>query len=164
MIEINSMDPSRWRDYRSLRLAALEQEPAAFGSSVEDDSRMTEADWRNRMPNTLFAFDVDRPIGMIAFAGEPRRKTRHIVGIYGVYVDRGYRGQGAGRKLLDGALAAIAERPDVVKIKLTVNAEQTAAVKLYESCGFEAVGRLHKELNVDGRFYDELVMERILTR
>ena len=47
-------------------------------------------------------------------------------------------------------------------IKLCVIPEQRAAVKLYEKYGFELVGRLKKELKFDDKFYDELIMEKLL--
>ena len=43
-----------------------------------------------------------------------------------------------------------------------VNAEQTVAVALYKQLGFELTGTLKKELQVDGRFYDELILEKLL--
>jgi RimJ/RimL family protein N-acetyltransferase len=59
-------------------------------------------------------------------------------------------------------LEEIQKSKDVVKIKLTVNPEQKAAVKLYQKSGFKIIGRLEKELLIDGRFYDELIMEKLL--
>jgi RimJ/RimL family protein N-acetyltransferase len=43
-----------------------------------------------------------------------------------------------------------------------VNPKQKAAVKLYEKCGFKTVGVLKKELYVNGKFYDELIMEKYI--
>jgi RimJ/RimL family protein N-acetyltransferase len=54
------------------------------------------------------------------------------------------------------------EDQGIAKIKLAVNSEQQAAIKLYKKFGFEIVGKLEKELFVDGQYYDELMMERHL--
>lgn len=162
MVEITSLQPDRWNDYRILRLAALEQEPSAFGSSPEEDGELAEGDWKDRMRHALFALDRGTPIGMIAFAQQSKRKTRHIAGIYGVYVARGYRGQGVGHRLLGAALDAIQERAEIIKVRLAVNPEQLAAVRLYERHGFETVGRFRRELCVDGVYYDDLIMERVV--
>jgi ribosomal protein S18 acetylase RimI-like enzyme len=43
-----------------------------------------------------------------------------------------------------------------------VNTEQNAAVDLYKQFGFNVVGRLKNELRIDGKFYDELIMEKLL--
>ena len=49
-----------------------------------------------------------------------------------------------------------------MKVKLTVNPEQRAVVKLYQDAGFIVAGRMKKELRVGRRFYDELIMENML--
>ena len=43
-----------------------------------------------------------------------------------------------------------------------VNEEQDAAVTLYKSMGFVVVGQMKKEIKVGERFYDELIMEKML--
>ena len=40
--------------------------------------------------------------------------------------------------------------------------KQEAAVSLYQKYGFKTVGRLTKELRLEGRYYDELIMEKLL--
>jgi len=45
---------------------------------------------------------------------------------------------------------------------LTVNPKQKAAVRLYKKYGFKIVGKLRKYLLVNGKFYDELVMEKFI--
>ena len=161
MIDITRLGADRWADYRRLRLQALQLEPTAFGSSHDEESSLPEHEWRRRIANALFAVNGGTPIGMIAVVQEPRRKVRHIAGIYGVYVDAAYRRQGVGDRLLAAALSAIQRLPDVLKVKLTVNPAQKAAVRLYARHRSETVGRLRRELHVDGLFYDELVMERV---
>lgn len=162
MVVIKKLEEDRWAESRDLRLDALRKEPIAFGSSYEEEKRLSEGDWRERMKNALFAISEDRPIGMIALVREKKTKARHIANIYGMYVNEKYRGLGIGRKLMDSALKQIRRNKEVVKVKLTVNPKQKAAVKLYLNCGFKVVGRSKKELRVEGRFYDDLIMEKML--
>ena len=150
----------RWEEYKALRLEALESDPTAFGSSVEDEVSLSESDWRRRAENALFAFADGKPVGMIVFIVSSRPKTRHVADIFGVYVRASEREKGIGKLLLDSALKEIGRRPKVMKIKLTVNPEQRAALKLYRRAGFHEVGRLHRELRVGDRYYDELMMEK----
>ena len=67
-----------------------------------------------------------------------------------------------GTKLIDSVLTQIQKSDDIVKIKLTVNPEQNVVVKVYQNCGFKIVGQLKKELDFEGRFYDELIMDKFL--
>ena len=162
MIKVKKLPPDRWKDYQDLRLEALRSDPLAFGSSYEEEKILTRDEWEKRIKNALFALLNDKPVGMIVYVVNNKVKTKHVANIFGVYVKKEYRGQGIGKKLFENVLKIIQKNADISKIKLTVNPEQKAAVKLYEKYGFELVGRLREELKVDDKFYDELVMERFL--
>ena len=161
MIVIKKLEEDRWKEYRDLRLEALKREPTAFGSSYDEEKNITEEQWRKRtIGNAFFALSNDKLIGMIGYFCVNRTKLRHIANIFGFYVIHEYRGQGVGKKLIYSLLTEIKKSEDIVKIKLAVNPGQKAAVKLYQDCGFKIVGQLKKELYIEGRFYDELIMER----
>lgn len=162
MIAVKKLEEDRWKEYRDLRLEALKKEPIAFGSSFDEEKNISEEEWKRRVGNALFALSEDKLVGMIVYVQGNKIKTKHIANIYGVYVTEEYRGQGVGRKLIDSVLEEIKKSKDVVKINLTVNPEQKAAVKLYQNSGFKIVGQLKKEFLVVGRFYDELIMEKLL--
>lgn len=162
MIEIRKLDEDHWRGYRELRLEALKNEPIAFSSSYEEELELTENDWRTRINNVLFAISDNVPIGMIVIGFNNRIKTKHVVEIFGVYVKEKYRDRGIGKKLMDAAMRTIQENGNVSKVKLGVNPEQRAAVKLYEDCGFRCVGSLISEIKVDGKYYDEFIMEKLM--
>ena len=91
-----------------------------------------------------------------------RKKLGHIASIYGVYVSADYRGQGVGTLLMTSLLAEITTLPYIAKINLTLNTTQIAAQKLYEKFGFQPIGVAHRELKYEGRYYDELYMEKLL--
>ena len=162
MIEIKKLSPKRWECLRDLRLEALQSDPLAFASSYKEEKLLKPEEWKKRVKNTLFALSNDTPVGMIVYIISDKLKTNHIANLYGVHVREEYRGQGIGKKLVEGALKIIQQNPNVTKIHLTVNAEQTVAVALYKRFGFEIVGTLKRELQVDGRFYDELILEKFL--
>ncbi len=162
MIEVIKLPPDRWKEFQDLRLEALQNDPLAFGTSYEEEKDLTENEWKRRIKNTLFALSNDKLVGMIVYIIENKIKTKHIANIYGVYVKKEFRGQGAGKKLIESALKIIQKNVNVSKIKLTANPKQVAAVKLYETFGFKLVGRLKKELKINDKFYDELIMERLL--
>lgn len=162
MVEIRKLPAERWKDYRDLRLESLKVDPSAFGSSFEEEETLTEDEWKRRIQNALFALVEDDPIGVIVCVFNNRPKTKHIAEIFGVYVRADHRGQGVATRLLEQTLSLIRGNRRVVKVKLAVNPEQLAAVKLYKKAGFIAVGREKKELRVGRRFYDLLLMEAML--
>lgn len=162
MLTIKKLPEERWIDCRKLRLEALQQEPLAFGTSLSEAKTLSEAEWRKRIHNVWFALVEDQPVGMIGRLFDPKLKTQHIAHIFGVYVQREYRGHGIAKQLMQQVLEEIERNNQTVKIRLGVNPAQKAALQFYKNFGFEIVGKLKKELKVEGKFYDEYLLERFL--
>jgi ribosomal protein S18 acetylase RimI-like enzyme len=162
LVKIRKLPADRWEQYRNLRLEALRSDPAAFGSSFEEESVLTEDEWKRRMSNALFAVSGGTPIGMIVCLFNDRPKIRHIAEIVGVYVSANYRGEGVATEMLKHSLSLIRSHGGIVKVKLAVNPEQRAAVRLYKKAGFLVTGRTKKELMVGRRYVDMLFMEKHL--
>ncbi len=160
MTAIRKLAPSEWKDYKRLRLESLKESPLAFGSAFEEEAGFSVAKWKERMKNTYFAMAGETPVGMIVCLFNKEVKFRHIAEIYSFYVRAGYRGKGVGRALLGHALRLAKKNPRIIKVRLYVNSQQRAAVKMYRRAGFAVVGRLVKEMKVGGRFYTMLVMEK----
>ncbi len=71
------------------------------------------------------------------------------------------RGQGLGRRLLQG-LVHSAEQAGVETLTLDVRGDNTAAIALYESEGFERYGTLPRFVAVGDRRWDKVLMSRRL--
>jgi ribosomal protein S18 acetylase RimI-like enzyme len=162
LFKISRLSADRWQDYRDLRLEALKSDPFAFGSSFEEEVMLTEDEWKRRIQNALFAMSDGELVGMVVCLFNDRRKTKHIAEIVGVYVGADHRGEGVGTRMLEHALLLIRSNKRIVKVKLAVNPDQRAAVKLYKKAGFVVTGRTKKELKVGRRFFDMLFMEKHL--
>ncbi len=162
MIRVRRLPAERWRDYRDLRLESLKTEPQAFGSSDEEEAELEESAWRERTEGALFATEGERPVGVMTLSFNDRIKTRHTAEIFGFYVRPEHRGKGVGTQLLREGLALVRSRKGMVKVRLYVNPEQRAAVKLYRKAGFRVAGRMEKELKIGDRFTRMLVMELML--
>ncbi|MHB8105225.1 MAG: GNAT family N-acetyltransferase [Dehalococcoidales bacterium] len=159
---VTKIGEERWQDYRDLRLEALKLEPLAYSSSYEEEQNIPEAMWRDRIKNALFAVADNKPVGMAGIFCNNRFKTNHVCEIFGVYVRQDYRNKGIGKRLIEAALAEIQNLKGITKIKIGVNPTQKAAEHLYRKYGFKTVGRFKKDMRVDGKFYDELYMEKQL--
>lgn len=162
MLQIKKLPAERWGEFKALRLEALQNVPLAFGSSYEEEINFNDKIWKERIKNTLFATLNDNPVGMIVFLINPKKKLNHIAEIFGVYVKEKHRDKKIGRQLIESAINLIRQNKSIKKIKLTVTSVQDPAIKLYASFGFETVGRLHKELKYENKFYDGIIMEKIL--
>jgi RimJ/RimL family protein N-acetyltransferase len=162
VVRIRRLPTTRWREYRALRLGALRGDPQAFGSSYEREMRLQPKEWKVRMKNALFAMSDDEPVGMVVCFFNESQKIRHIANIFGFFVKREFRGLGIGGLLIEAAIRAIRRNKRVMKIDLTVNTRQKAAVALYERYGFKPIGVLKKDLYVGGKYYDGLIMEKFV--
>ena len=159
---IKKLLKKRWKDYKKLRLDALRNEPQAFGSSYEEEVKLTKTEWTKRIDNALFAVINDKPVGMIVYFFNTKQKTSHIAHIFGFYVAKQHRRLGIGSKLFETAISTIKRNRHIRKIQLMVNPRQIAAIKIYEIQGFVKTGLLKRELMVKCKFHDELVMEKLL--
>jgi len=90
----------------------------------------------------------------------PRPAYDHVVDL-SVYVERGWRGHGVGRVLMQH-LVALAKTRAYHKIVLATFPYNEAGVTLYKKMGFTPVGVYHEQGQLDGRWVDVLIMERLL--
>jgi RimJ/RimL family protein N-acetyltransferase len=153
---------------RALRLRGLQESPTAFGSSYAEECALplatTEAFLAPDSGRNMFgAFDGDTLAAMAGIGREERINLRHKAFLRGVYTAPEYRGQGIAKRVIAYALQFADTLPGVRQVTLTVNAENTAAIGVYEALGFVAYGREPDALSIADRSYDELLMVRFST-
>lgn len=90
----------------------------------------------------------------------PRRAYDHVVD-FSIYVERGWRGKGVGSMLID-QLIDLARSLRYHKMVLVALPHNEAGIALYARAGFTRVGIYHEQGQLDGRWVDVLLMERIL--
>ena len=89
------------------------------------------------------------------------RPSYDFVADFSVYVDRARRGHGIGRQLLE-RLVDLAGALGYHKMVLAALALNSAGLALYTRVGFSRVGVYHEQGQLDGRWVDVVIMERIL--
>lgn len=110
------------------------------------------------------AFDAHGTcIGVVVAGRGKRKKNAHTALIDPIVVARAFRGQGAGRLLLDEAVAW-ARSQRIEKLCLDVFASNRAAVALYRSAGFVEDGRQRRQFKIRGRYVDGMGMALFLKR
>ena len=90
----------------------------------------------------------------------PRRAYDPVADI-SVYVERGWRGRGVGRRLLE-RLVELGRELGYHKLVLAAFPFNRGGVALYERCGFRPVGIYREQGMLDGRWVDTIVMEKLL--
>jgi len=150
--------------YSEVRLEALERDPTAFGSSVEDHRKLSEMDIRSRLtadPANNFVIGVyagERLAGTAGFVRETPVKMRHKGRIWGVYLTAELRGQGIGRRMLQLVVERATKIEGLEQVVLHVTTTQTAAIATYRSLGFNSFGVEPQALKIGDRYIDEEYM------
>jgi L-amino acid N-acyltransferase YncA len=83
------------------------------------------------------------------------------VGTLGTYVDLTQRRQGIAKALFAATLPAAREK-GYEKIFTFVRADNPAALATYQAHGFEIIGTARRQAKIDGRYVDEILIERLL--
>jgi L-amino acid N-acyltransferase YncA len=83
------------------------------------------------------------------------------VGTLGTFVDLGLRRHGVARRLFDATFETAAEK-GYEKIFTFVRADNPAALRTYLAQGFSVIGTAHRQAKIDGRYIDEILIEKFL--
>ena len=83
------------------------------------------------------------------------------VGVIGTYVDPSHRRQCVGARLFEATFEA-ARGKGYEKMFTYVRADNLAALSVYLKHGFYIVGKAQKQAKFDGRYVDEIIIEKFL--
>jgi putative acetyltransferase len=100
-----------------------------------------------------------RPQGYLTIEPRIQARLRHTADLH-MGVHAAARGQGIGKRLLEDAIARVAEAQIVEIVYLMVRADNLPALGLYERSGFDRVATLPRDTKADGRYYDGVLMRR----
>ena len=164
---IRTLTPADVQEYRVLRLAALHEQPPAFGTPAAKEEKLALEAVAARLQASedtyiLGAFSDDILVGTIRFARFDEANEKHRGFMAGLYVRPDFRRRGLARALATSVLERARRDPGLRRIHLTVVTAQDAAIQLYKSLGFRIYGTEHEAFSNQGQFYDEHLMELLL--
>jgi L-amino acid N-acyltransferase YncA len=90
------------------------------------------------------------------------RDCYRFVADISVYVERSWRGKGVGRVLLE-KLTELGRRHGFHKLVLSAFPGNASGMALYAKSGFRTVGIYHEQGQLDGKWVDTIVMEKLLS-
>jgi putative acetyltransferase len=146
-------------------IARLMAHPEVFGNSLQGPYA-NEEDWAKRLstPQTgaslrLVALQAEQVVGLANLQDMGRVRRSHAVGL-AIAVAKHAQGQGVGTALMRGLTDYADQWGHILRIELTVFADNARAIALYERFGFEQEGR-HKGYALrNGQYSDVLAMAR----
>ena len=149
VIHTIALSPDDWRIWRDLRLAALADAPAAFGSTLAEwtGGGDTEQRWRARLTsvalNVVLTLD-DELAGMIS-ATAPGPDG--VIELISLWVAGFARGHGVGDAAVDAVKAWAQSEHSDTSVILSVKSDNRPAIRLFERHGFTDAGRSPDDLN-----------------
>lgn len=105
------------------------------------------------------ALDQERVLGWCDIRPRSPATMRHC-GVLGMGVIASHRSQGLGGELLGATLDA-ARASGMTRVELTVRADNGPAIGLYRKFRFDTEGVCRGAMQVDGVYYDTMIMARI---
>jgi L-amino acid N-acyltransferase YncA len=106
-----------------------------------------------RSDGRVAGFQVLEPFG-------PYTQAFDHVGKVGTYVDLGQRRRGIAKALF-AATFETARGKGYEKLFTFVRADNPAALATYQAHGFEVIGTARRHAKIDGRYVDEILIEKI---
>ena len=142
---IRRVQPSDRAILRRVRLRALLTDPASFGSTYEHEAAFPDQMWTERAARgsagdnaaTLLALRDGEPVGIVTAIRDEAQ--RHLFHVFEMWIAPGARREGVGRTLLSEIEAWIASCGGT-SVHLSVTNAATAAIRLYESAGYQPDG------------------------
>ncbi|MBO0685922.1 MAG: GNAT family N-acetyltransferase [Candidatus Dormibacteraeota bacterium] len=135
---VRRLTPSAWEAWRLVRLRALAEDSAAFGSTYDREAAWSDEEWRTRTA-ALAPFVVEEDGRLVASAGlvTDAEGVPHLVAMW---VDPETRRRGIGTSLLD-AIVGVCRAAGHRVLRLGVTQNNHAARSLYCQHGFVETGR-----------------------
>ena len=156
--ELRTPDERRqWLASRSSRHPVIVAEPEGLSADAEPGRASL------RPPSVQAGLTV--PATTIAWASlnvfNARESYRFVADI-SVYVERSWRGKGVGRALLE-KLTELGRQHGFHKLVLSAFPDNAGGMALYAKSGFRTVGIYHEQGQLDGKWVDTIVMEKLLS-
>jgi predicted GNAT family acetyltransferase len=127
-----------WKVCRDIRLRALREEPHAYESTLEDEQRLSDQQWRDRLvrASTFLAVDQQNVVGMAVTFPQDGGDMM----IVAMYVVPDARGRGIAARLID-EIGQTAVSRGSGRLVLDVAEGNAAAERSYHRYGFVPIGQ-----------------------
>lgn len=109
----------------------------------------------------LLVFVGDNLVGIAGV--DMRDRTSAHEGVFGISIDKNYRGEGIGKTLMEVIVKEAEEKmPQLKIVTLGLFGDNPRACKIYENFGFVESGRLPKGIKHNGNYVDHVSMYKTI--
>lgn len=152
----------------ALRASVISESPFLLetASEVKNDPELMKRQIQRHSDHGYFLVAElgSQLIGMLTFGRSEFLKIKHRGGLMTI-VHKEHRRSGVGRSLLNAFLEAARKDSTLERLDISVMSENTSAIRLYESLGFNIEGRRARAYKFpDGSYQDEIYMGLLFHR
>jgi L-amino acid N-acyltransferase YncA len=140
---------------------AIAERTATFETTPRSAEDMTSRLGEDARYPVLVAVRGDAVVGWASLSAYRPRDCYRGVAEFSIYIDREARGAGIGKTLLT-SLIAEASRLGYWKLLSRVFPFNTGSLALCRACGFREVGVYQRHAQLDGRWLDVVIVERVI--
>ena len=151
---------------RYLALTKINDRESDFLGSSPEDPRISPMQLMNSISTgrmVIFVIELNgQLVGQLGMYWRRSRnkKLGHCMNL-GLAVMKDYWGYGMGTSLMQ-ACEDWAKMNQIVRLELEVVCQNEPAVALYKKCGYDIEGTKRKSMYIDGEYFDEYLMAKIL--
>lgn len=145
MVTLEPISAKNAAVYQAIRLRALQDSPAAFGSTFAGEVRLSDAQWLDRAARCAgetsvgyLAIDAQAACGIARATADDQDSG--IAWVESMWVAPLHRKTGIGRLLIN-EIEAWARGRGIRGLKLAVTSNNEAAIRFYQGFGFSATGK-----------------------
>ena len=155
-ISIKSLVQDHWDDISRIYKEGIETGIATFETEVPDWPQ-----WNDKYIRScrFVAEFEDQVVGFAVLSQVSKREVYKGVAEVSIYIDTNWQGKGVGRLLLD-RLIKESESEGYWTLTAGIFPENYASIALHKKCGFRIIGTKEKIAQLDGKWYDNCLMER----
>ncbi|MDR7075680.1 phosphinothricin acetyltransferase [Neobacillus niacini] len=161
-VSIRDSNESDIKSIQTIYNQGIEDKIATLETEIKDDTYMRNwFDKHRGRYKVIVAEDKGQIVGWASLNQYNNRSAYDGVADLSVYISRGYRGKGVGKKLL-AKLESLAKENGFHKMILFTFPINQLGQGLYRRIGFRELGVFKNQGKIDGKFVDVMAMEKIL--
>lgn len=157
---IDNLSPSRWKEYRKLRLRAIFKEPQAFGITFKE--RLRELFFKNKKQwqadlteQKLFFVEANHTLVGLVRIHFPKMKTGKVNSLF---IIPKFRKRGLGKQLMCKSLDYLRKESFKSAI-MSVTTAHKDTLTMYSDLGFKVSEYHQNRFKFNGQHFDYIQME-----
>ncbi len=166
-ISIKKINKKDWREFREIRLKALQSDPKVFGSHYGREKNYSKQDWKEwigaKNQAIFFIYDDEKPIGMTGIYIPQDTVTKTTAVLWGSWLEPEYRRKGISDLMYKARINWAKKQPELKRIEVSHRESNVASKYANQKHGFRLVKEEDKVWH-DGISEKDVIYELILKK